>query len=58
MTSEDIQKIAPTDLSMNSWLKLIALQISVLIESLSAQPEQMPTPTQPKRGPGRPPKVH
>jgi hypothetical protein len=57
MTSEDIQKTGPTDLSTNSWLKLIALQLSVLIESLAAQPAQTP-PVEQRRGPGRPPKVH
>jgi len=57
MTSEDVQKIAPTDISSNSWLKLIALQLSLLIESLSAQPGQTP-PVEQRRGPGRPPKVH
>lgn len=38
MTSKEIEQMAPTDISTNSWLKLMALQLSILIESLSAPP--------------------
>lgn len=56
MTSKEIQIIAPTDTSTNAWLKLIALQLSILIESLAAEvPPVQPLPE--KRGPGRPRKV-
>jgi hypothetical protein len=51
MTSKDIQLMAPTDISTNAWLKLMALQLSILIESISA-PTAPEAP--PKRGPGRP----
>ncbi len=51
MKTKDIELMAPTDISTNSWLKLIALQLSMLIESVSA-PDGPETPV--KRGPGRP----
>ena len=51
MTSKDIEMKAPTDISTNSWLKLIAIQIAILIESISA-PAVPAAP--PKRGRGRP----
>ena len=56
MTSNQIQLIAPTDLSTNAWLKMIALQLSLLIESLASETTHdqfLPE----KRGPGRPRKV-
>ena len=56
MTSKEIEIIAPTDASTNAWLKLIALQLSILIEALASetlQVQQIPE----KRGPGRPRKV-
>ena len=53
MTSKQIETVAPHELSTNAWLKMIALHLSILIESLSAPiPEVPPTPV--KRGPGRP----
>jgi hypothetical protein len=36
MTSAEIKQTQPTDLSTNGWLKVVALQLSILIESLSA----------------------
>lgn len=36
MKSQDIERLAPADLSTNAWLKLVALQLAILIESLSA----------------------
>jgi hypothetical protein len=56
MTSNEIQLIAPTDASTNAWLKLIALQLSLLIESLASQPSQV-QPIPEKRGVGRPRKA-
>jgi hypothetical protein len=56
MKSMDIERIAPTDMSTNSWLKLMALQLSILIESIAA-PVMPPEPPIEKRGPGRPRKV-
>jgi hypothetical protein len=56
MTSAEIKQTQPTDLSTNGWLKVVALQLSILIESLSAQePEEIAQSPEPiKRGPGRP----
>ena len=53
MTSEQIQATAPTDVSTNAWLKLIAFQLASLTEAL--RPVEMSIPE--KRGPGRPRKV-
>lgn len=56
MTSNEIQMIAPSDMSTNAWLKTIALQLSILIETLAAEaPPVQPLPE--KHGPGRPRKV-
>ncbi len=59
MKSKEIQTLAPTDLSTNGWLKLVALQLSILIEAVATETpkvEQLPQ-VQEKRGPGRPRKV-
>ena len=56
MKSKEIQMTAPTDLSANAWLKVIALQLSILIEALASEaPQVQPIPE--KRGPGRPRKA-
>ena len=47
MTSKEIQMIAPTDLSTNSWLKAIALQLSILIEAVSAERSSAPVQFEP-----------
>ena len=56
MTREEIQFTAPTDASTNAWLKLIALQLSVLIEKLPSDAPPVHPPIE-KRGPGMPRKV-
>ena len=52
MTSKDIEIMAPTDISTNAWLKLIALQGAILIESLSTP--TVPVDTAVQRVPDRP----
>ncbi len=53
MTSNEILVITPTDHSTNGWLKIIALQLAILIESQdSERPQVQPIPE--KRKPGRP----
>jgi len=48
MTTDQIKETLPHDLSTNTWLKEIALQLAQLAETK----QEIPV----KRGPGRPPK--
>lgn len=50
MTSTEIERLSPSDVSTNGWLKIVALQLALFQEALytAAAAEQ------PRRGPGRP----